>query len=219
MERVEEAAGTRLPDLPLWDLLWQALEICHLSWLAKEAPEDFYQEYTLFLLEVKGLTVTTREEFEDFVRRARRRFYAFARNLGYHRPPPGHHDPQKSWGPHRPNMKRRELFFGDLSIGTEPIEELLTEEKLVHQSRQVECVDVQKKPAKTRKYHYKEEELIGQLLTLKSELGRSPDKNDVTRMYKKGRCAAYSSFIRRFGSWAAALEAAGMKKLRKWHRK
>ncbi|MEX2209582.1 MAG: DEAD/DEAH box helicase family protein [Patescibacteria group bacterium] len=57
---------------------------------------------------------------------------------------------------------------------------------------------------------YTKEKLVGQLLALAEELGKSPSIPDIRRAQEEKRCASPGTFARHFGSYNKALEAAGL---------
>lgn len=58
--------------------------------------------------------------------------------------------------------------------------------------------------------HLSDEEILTGLKNLALQLGRTPTTNDVTAASKLGKCASSRTFYLRFGSYNAAVEAAGL---------
>ena len=58
-------------------------------------------------------------------------------------------------------------------------------------------------------YYYTREQLIKQIQSIETELGRPPASGDLIEARKQGKCASLESFIREFGTLPAAREAAG----------
>lgn len=86
MERVEIAAGRRLPKHKAAGLLLTVLRRNRLDWLQRKIPPDFYQETAWYLLRGEHDPDESPEEKREFSRAAARHFYKVARDYGFLRP-------------------------------------------------------------------------------------------------------------------------------------
>lgn len=197
-----ECVRKRLPDLKHAGLLWRVIQRNNLVWLQDAHPDDFYQEAAVFLLSWQDTSTENRRNFRAFCQAAGRHFYRFATQYGWRKNVSG-------------AFRRRERSFSE--YGEEWNATFLDKEltyalvPVARTPRRPRVVTRHAPRPYRRRRRFSDENLTNQLRTMREKLGRVPTFRDTLAANRlRATFASAATFVKRFGSYTKALEAAGL---------